>query len=254
MATYKKRGGRPKNKVEQQSKIEEGSTTAEVFNTLDSTASKTEEWVARNQKYIFGVIGAIAIGILGFLGYQTYIQAPKEAKAMNEMFQAQDYWQQAMAATSKDSLFNLALNGGNGQYGFEEIIEKYGSTDAGNLAKFYAGIAYLQTGKYDQAIESLKGFNASDEVLAPQAKGGIGDAYAAKGNHSEAFNYYKQAANFDTNDYTAPRYLLKAGMSAIKSENYSEAVSLLTQLKENYPDAPELQQAEIFLGQAQAMQ
>ena len=29
------------------------STTAEVFNTLDATASKTEDWVAKNQKIIF---------------------------------------------------------------------------------------------------------------------------------------------------------------------------------------------------------
>ena len=53
MATYKKRGYKPKNKVEEVEQIEDQSTTAEVFNTLDETASKTEEWVAANQKYIF---------------------------------------------------------------------------------------------------------------------------------------------------------------------------------------------------------
>lgn len=254
MATYKKRGGRPKNKVEQQSKIEEGSATAEVFNTLDQTANKTEEWVARNQKYILGVIGVVAIAILGFLGYQTYIQAPKEAKAMDEMFQAQSYWEQAMSATQKDSLFNLALKGGNGQYGFEEIISKYGGTDAGNMAKYYAGIAYLQTGKYSEAISNLDGFKTDDMILGPQAKGGIGDAFAALGEYNDALSYYKQAASFSDNDYTAPKFLLKAGISAIQLGNYAEAATLLTDLKENYPDAPELQQAEVFLGQAQANQ
>ena len=125
MATYKKRGGRPKTKVEQQTIIEDDSATAEVFNTLDQGANKAEMWVAKNQKYIFGVIGLIALGVLGYLAYQTYVQQPKEAKAMNEMFQAQNYWEQAMTATDNDSLFNLALKGGNGQYGFEEIITKY---------------------------------------------------------------------------------------------------------------------------------
>ena len=47
MATYKKRGYKPKTKEEKVEAVEEHSTTAEVFNTLDETASKTEEWVAK---------------------------------------------------------------------------------------------------------------------------------------------------------------------------------------------------------------
>ena len=68
MATYKKKGYKPKTKVEKEHNIEEGSTTAEVFNTLDETASKTEDFVAKNQKYIFIIIGVVALVVLGSLG------------------------------------------------------------------------------------------------------------------------------------------------------------------------------------------
>ena len=51
MATYKKRGYKPKTKEEKEHDIEDQSTTAEVFNTLDESASKTEDWVIANQKY-----------------------------------------------------------------------------------------------------------------------------------------------------------------------------------------------------------
>ena len=61
MATYKKRGYKPKNKAEREAQIEEQSTTAGVFNTLDEGASKTEAWVEKNQKAILGVVGAIAV-------------------------------------------------------------------------------------------------------------------------------------------------------------------------------------------------
>ena len=44
---------RLETKEEKQHDVEENSTTAEVFNTLDETASKTEDFVAKNQKYIF---------------------------------------------------------------------------------------------------------------------------------------------------------------------------------------------------------
>ena len=56
------------------------------------------------------------------------------------------------------------------------------------------------------------------------------------------------------NDYSTPKYLLKAGMAAIEAGQYGEAVTLLSRLKDNYPNAAEYQQAEIFLGQAEAMQ
>ena len=51
MATYKKTGAKVKKS---QNKIEEKSTTAEVFNTLDETASRSEKWIINNRKVIFG--------------------------------------------------------------------------------------------------------------------------------------------------------------------------------------------------------
>ena len=62
MATYNKRGYKaPKpeeaqveNEFEEVEAVDvQDSTTAEVFNTLDETASKTEDWVAKNQKLLF---------------------------------------------------------------------------------------------------------------------------------------------------------------------------------------------------------
>ena len=66
MATYKKRGFKRKPFSNKEGDIGKKSATANVFNTLDEGASKTEKWVAKNQKYIFGLIGFIAIVVLGY--------------------------------------------------------------------------------------------------------------------------------------------------------------------------------------------
>ena len=121
MATYKKRGGKPRTKVEKDQDIEDGSATAEVFNTLDEGASRTEAWIEKNQKFILGFIGTVAACVLGFLAFQEFVQNPKEIEATNEMFQAQTYFEQALVSPAKDSLFNLALNGGEGKYGFVDM-------------------------------------------------------------------------------------------------------------------------------------
>ena len=66
MATYKKRGYKPKTKAEKVEAIEENSTTAEVFNTLDEGACKAEDWAVKNQKNIFIVVGLLSYTICQF--------------------------------------------------------------------------------------------------------------------------------------------------------------------------------------------
>lgn len=256
MATYKKRGYKPGTKEEQQNAVEDQSTTAEVFNTLDEGAGKTEEWVARNQKYIFIIIGVAALVILGYLAYEEFIQEPKEAEAANEMFVAQQYFENALnsAGAQSDSLYNLALTGGQGKYGFEDIIENYGSTKAGNLANYYAGMAYLNTNQYQQAIDYLDDFSSDDEILAPLAKGAIGDAFLQLNQPEEALDYYQEAATMRDNPFTTPRFLMKAAVTAIKLGNGSAAEKHLNRIQKEYPESAEANRVSVYLGQAQAMQ
>ncbi|WP_025741455.1 tetratricopeptide repeat protein [Aquimarina pacifica] len=256
MATYKKRGYKPKNKVEEVEVTEENSTTAEVFNTLDEGASKTEEWVAANQKYILGGVAVIAVVILGYLAFQKFIQAPKEQEAANEMFRAQQYFENAVNGNSavRDSLYTLALNGGDGKYGFLEIIENYGGTKAANLANYYAGFSYLNTNKYQQAIDYLDDFKSDDEMLGPLALGGIGDAFSQLGQVDEALGYYEKASKAKVNDFTTPKFLLKAAIIAISLKKSDIAVTYLERIKNEFPKSVEANQVDVHLGQANAMQ
>ncbi len=254
MATYKKRGNKPKTKAEKQDHIEAESTTAEVFSTLDEGASKTEAWVEKNQKAILIFVGVVAISVLAYLGFQQFIQEPKETEAMNEMFQAQTFYEQALTASSKDSLFNLSLEGGNGKFGFLDIIDNYSGTNAANLAKYYAGIAYLNTGKYQEAIAQLDSFKSDDDIVVPLAKGAIGDAFAQLNQFEDALKYYENAASMKANDVTTPRFLLKAGIIALNLGKTDVALKHFNAIADNYPKSPEASKATLYKGKAEAMQ
>lgn len=255
MATYKKKGHKPSNKEEQAKKVEDESTTAEVFNTLDEGANKTEEFVAKNQKYIYVIVGLAAVVILGYLGWQRFVQEPKELEAANEMFQSQQYFDAAIAGSGaqSDSLYNMALTGGEGKYGFLDIIDEYSSTNAANLANYYAGFAYLNSNRYQEAIEYLEDFDSDDEILAPLAKGGIGDAFMQLDQPEEALSYYDEAASMRSNEFTAPRFLLKAALTAIELGKGDQAVEYLNRIKDEFSDSPEASQVPAYLGRAQAM-
>jgi len=252
MATYKKRGYKPKTKEDKASKIEEQSTTAGVFNTLDEGASKTEEWVIANQKYIFIIVGLAAAIVLGYLGYTKLILGPKQSEAMNEMYQAQEYFNEAVAGNEKDSLYTMALNGGNGKFGMLDIAKEYSGTDAGNLANYYAGIAYLNLKDYQNAVSYLNDFKGTDEVLGPIAKGGIGDAFVQLNQPEDALSYYVQAAEMKSNNFTTPTYLYKAGTIALQLGMNAEALTYFKRIKEEFSTSTEAANIDVFIGRAEA--
>lgn len=260
MATFNKRGYKaPKEKeekvdnnyIEDINVDEKDSTTAGVFNTLDNTASKTEEWVARNQKYIFGVVLAIALVTVGYVMYQKFIVQPKEQEAADEMFAAQQNFQQAVDGTKSDSLFNLALKGSEGKYGFKQIAEKYSGTAAGNLANYYSGIALLNTGKYAEAVTALEKFKSDDVMLSVLAVGAIGDAYAQQNQSQKALDQYIKASEMNPNDLTTPRFLLKAGQTALAMGKKADALKYFNTIKDKYESTPEGANVDAMIGLAQ---
>jgi tetratricopeptide (TPR) repeat protein len=260
MATYNKRGYKPAKEKEVKevnevtediNVLEKNSTTAEVFSTLDASASKTEDFVAKNQKIIIGFVGAIALMTVGYLAYQKFIAAPKEDEAANEMFIAQQNFQKATEGVASDSLYKLSLNGSEGKFGFIKIADEYSGTDSANLANYYAGVAYLNIGKYAEAIEYLGKFNSNDIVLNALAKGAIGDAYSQKNQPKEALEYYVKAAESDKNDFTTPRFLLKAGKTALALGNKEDALKYFTDIKDNFESSPEASTIDVLIGLAQ---
>ena len=249
MATYKKRGSKPKSKVD---KIEKQSTTAEVFNTLDERASRTEEWAIKNQKYIFTIVGVAAVIVLGYLGYKKFIAEPNAREAMNEMYTAQKYFDQAVNGTAKDSLFTLALNGGEGKFGMLDIADQYSGTPAGNLAHYYAGMAYLNLRDYANAIAYLEDFSSDDIMLSAIAKGGMGDAFAQLNQPENALEYYEKAISISDNEFTTPMYLFKAANIAMDLGNNSKALKYLKRIQEEFPTSSEATNIDVYIGKAEA--
>ena len=257
MATYSKRGYKAPKEKEVKDTVEEvqvddkDSATAGVFSKLDETASKTEDWVARNQKVIIGLVAGVALFTVGYLAYQKFIASPKQDEAANEMFVAQQNFQKATDGVASDSLYKLSLNGSEGKFGFIKIADEYSGTDAGNLANYYAGMAYLNTGKYAEAIDFLSKFNSEDIVLNAMAKGAIGDAYAQQNKSKEALENYVKAAESNKNDFTTPRFLLKAGKTALALGNKEDALKYFTDIKDNFDAAPEAASIDALIGLAQ---
>lgn len=186
---------------------------------------------------------ALIVLIGGYFGYQNFIKKPKEAKASDAIFKAEEYYR-------LDSV-KLALNG-DGQYpGFLSVMSKYSGTDAANLASFYAGSCYLKLGDNANAVKYLKKFSSSAKQIQARAYKLLGDAYADMGKNSDALEYYKKAANHFTEDQanSAEALFMAAYLADRVMKDTKEAISLYKELKEKYPNTQQGLDADKYLAQ-----
>jgi tetratricopeptide (TPR) repeat protein len=205
--------------------------------------AKAKDFWTRNSRVILGVGTVLLLVVGGFFVYKKFFKDPKEQKALNDMFKAEEYYR-------LDSS-RLALNG-DGQYpGLLRIIDKYGGTEAANVAHFMAGVCYIKMDDNANAIKHLKKFDSDAKQVQQRAYKLLGDAYADQGNFKEALDYYKKAARYFTDDKnnSAEALELAAGLAAYKLKDNEEAISLYKELKEKYPNTPSSQNVDKNLAQ-----
>ena len=203
----------------------------ENIEAVEIALGRGEQFIEDNQKILTTLVVIIVIIASAYLGYKKYYLQPLEEEAQSQMFVAAQYFE-------RDS-FNLALKGDLNYPGFLTIIDDYSATDAANLASYYAGISYLQLGDYENAIDYLKSFSASDKMLKPISLGAIGDANMELGNKKEAVSYYQKAAKASANDFTTPIYLMKAGQTYEGLGDYKNALKVYKQIQNDYKKSVE---------------
>lgn len=194
---------------------------------VEEIVSRSEQFIENNsKKIIYGII-AIALVVAAVLGIKHGYLIPKEKKASAALFKGEQYF-------ARDS-FALALNGNGADFeGLEAIIDQYGGTDAGNLAKAYAGICYYKMGDTQKALDMLKSFSASDNMVSPAITGLIGDCYVNMGEVKQGISYFEKAAKQADNEVVSPVYLKKAGIAYESLKQYKDAVKAYTTIKDKY--------------------
>jgi tetratricopeptide (TPR) repeat protein len=218
-------------------------TKIEQPSQLSNSMSRTSFFIQENKKSLLVIGGTIVGLILLFFAYQKFYLAPRETEAVNQMFKAQQYWEQ------KD--WDKAIKGDGNFPGFEKIISEYDNTKSANLAYYYLGIAYLNKGEYQKAAESLTNYSGSDPILAPEALGAAGDAYVELKNYDDAITFYKKAASKGDNLFAAPIYLKKLGLVYEEQKDFKSAVDAYKKIKNDYPESATATNIEMYLVRAE---
>ena len=216
----------------------------ERLEQIESTLGKTEMFVEKNRNTIMVVLGIIIVVVLAIFGVKKFIVEPREAEAQTAIFRAEQLFENDDYAT--------ALNGDGNNAGFMDIINEYGGTKTGNLARYYAGICYLNTGDFENAIKYLGEFKGKDQIVRPLATGAMGDAYLELDNAAEAAKCYEKAAKESANSFTSPMFLMKAGLAYEMVENYQKALDMYKTINAEYPNSNEGFSIEKYIAYVEA--
>ncbi len=199
-----------------------------------------QDYFENNKTMVLSIVVGIIIVVGGFIGYKLFIQAPQEKAAESTIYKAEQQFAQ-------DS-FALALeNPGGGFESLLDIIDGYSGTTTANLAQLYAGISYLNLGRYGDAISYLDAHNAVSLYSRIMKNGCLGDSYSEKGEFDKALSYYEKATKAGDDDLLTPYYLYKLGLLAQRNSDNSKAKSAFEEIQNDFPTSNEASNIALLL-------
>jgi tetratricopeptide (TPR) repeat protein len=204
--------------------------TPQTISTVEETLTRTEQFLEENYKVMLTGMGVIIV-LVGLVWLGKLYLSKRNDEAQSQIFQAQKYLEM-------DSL-KLALNGDGNYLGFLDIAKTYKLTNTGNLARYGAGICYLQLGQYNDAIDFLNKYSKKDKVIGSMAIGATGDAYVELGDTEKGVAKYIEAADFAKNSFNTPVFLMKAAELYETTGKFSEALRLYERIQNEYPESTE---------------
>lgn len=205
----------------------------------NSTSNSLGDGLSKSTKTLIAAIVGIVVIIGGYFGYKEFVAKPNVEKGAAALFHAEHWFEM-------DSL-QYVLDGDGQNDGALYVIDKYGSTPAGNQARLYAGMAYLKLGDFDNAIKHLEAFDGQKTPVTYTVYGSIGDAYMEKGEVDKGISYYKKAAEFN-DEAIAPLYLYRVAKAYALNGKNEEAIEAFKKLKTDFPFSQQGRDADKELG------
>lgn len=221
---------------------EETQNQGQIEQITDSL-NKVEKFVEDNKKSILYAVAVIVVLICGFFAYKNLYLGKQQDKALAAMWQAENQFR-------ADS-FHIALYGNENVTGFIDVVDEYGSTKAGNTARYYAGCCAMRLGEFETAVEYLEDFSTNDPILESESVCLLGDAYCELENYSTAVSLYEKAAKVADNESLSPRCLMKAGLVYEKMGKYDKAIAAYEKIKKEFNGVPEAASVDKYITRAQ---
>ncbi len=157
----------------------------------------------------------------------------------------------AVASYIDNGQYQIAIDGvpSRNIQGLRAIVENFGSSPGGELARFQLASALLALGKYDEALGQYKSFSPAGELLDAARRAGLGACYEGLKEYEDAGSEFEKAAAASPTDPRVPEFLHSAARNYAAAGEKEKAVELWKRLKKSYPATPYGRDAERYIVQ-----
>ncbi len=198
------------------------------------------------RKYISYAVTALIVVVVGVVIFMNNRRAndEKAATELGKVYRIYD------AGASDKTQYAVAINGQpeRGIMGLKKIVDEYGGSHSGELARFYLANAYFNSGQYDEALKNFESFSSDDRSLRASAMAGSAACYEAKHDMAKAAGKYEQAASVaGTDGALTPEYINNAGRAYGLAGEKEKAVEIFKRLKKDYPTSTFARDADRYI-------
>jgi len=209
---------------------EVASGSKDVLTSLET--AKT--WFERNRVKVYAGLAILAIGAVGLFLWRSEAEADDEIAGI---------WLSRITTEAYNSSnFRKAIDGDNAQRvgneplrGLKEIVNTYGATRSGEMAKVYLANSYYYVGQFDSAMLVFEDISANEPLVKASVEAGKATIFQEKGNKEEAAKLFMSAAGMDPVNPLNADYTLAAAKNFDELGKKDDAVKAYRKLLEDYP-------------------
>jgi tetratricopeptide (TPR) repeat protein len=188
---------------------------------------KAYSFFEENKNRIFTYLGILAVVVVAVILFMNN-------KKKNDELAGVELARVMSIYDSGNYLEAIEGKAGTKLIGLKKIVEKYGSTENGEIAKIYLANSYNYLGKTDDAFKYYDDYSGSSKIFKATALAGQAGYQAFKKNYEKAADLYKKAAHVSEENVLNPEYMLHAGINYMAAGKNSDAKELFDKIKKDF--------------------
>ena len=202
-------------------------------------------WYQTNKKLVNGALFGLVVLVVVVVAYLNNVNSNNQ-KATAELGKVLRYYDQGT--------YEVAINGNLQENirGLQAIVDDYGSTRAGELAKFYLANCYFAQSNYDKALKYYLDVDVKDDLISASALAGAASCYESKGDHVKAASTFEKAAFRSSKDVNVPENIFHAAQNYLAAGNKEKAAELFKKVKKDFPTSAFARDIERWIAEAGA--
>ena len=199
------------------------------------------------KKYISYGVTALVLLVIGTVVYLNNRTAndEKAATELGRVFPLYD------AGASDVRQYKVAIDGQpeRGMMGLKAIVENYGGTTSGEMARLYLANSYFMTAQYDEAFKHYDDFSGSTPLMKSASQAGMAKCYEVKTQYEKAASAYEKAASLAADKIETPEYLSASARCYGLAGEKEKAVGIFKRIKKEYPTSNAAREVDRFISQ-----